>query len=234
MVQITVIMTRPLGSNSRFISRLADDVRAHLVVIESPLIEICPLPVELELDPAEAAIFSSGNAVDHAPPGNGRRAYCVGKRTTGAATEHGWDAICAGENADALVEYLSARRPKEPLHHLSGVHLRGDIAGRLRAEGFSVVQTALYDQRLMTLTEEALSAITGPEPVLVPLFSPRTAEQFAAWSAPRPGISVIAISHACADAMPASWHESLSVSATPDANSMAEAFEIQARKLCLA
>ena len=234
MARLTAIMTRPTGSNSAFLDRIADDVRACIDVIESPLIAIVPLAVDIQIDPQHAVIFTSSNAVRLAPDGEGRRAYCVGEGTQQSALTKGWDAQVMGRDADEFVSNMADVVINNPLHHLSGVHVRGNIAQRLRDLGKTVLHTAIYDQQKCRWTEAAETALLGTELVLVSLFSPRTAEQFAALSRPRPDLSIVAISAAVSDALPSEWQECVTVSSAPTASSMAEAFEIRARKLCLA
>jgi uroporphyrinogen-III synthase len=197
--QIPILMTRPKGSNRSFIDRIAPEVRERLHVVVSPLIAIEPLGAHVDIGPEDAAIFTSGNGVKYAPRGAGRRAYCVGEQTTQRARQAGWDAICAGNDATALVDKLRQIAPSQTLLHAHGVHLRVDVASQLQKAGLDVAATAVYDQILQPLTEEALGLLKGKAPVLVPLFSPRTASHFAELAPDVHRTIVIAISKAVAD-----------------------------------
>jgi uroporphyrinogen-III synthase len=228
-----MIMTRPAGSNTRFVERIAPEVRARLRIIRSPLIEVRGLDADVVVGPQDAAIFTSENGVRFAPPGGGRRAYCVGDRTTRAATANGWDAVCAGVDADALVAHLMSLRPAGVLHHLSGMHVRGRIPERLQAAGLSVLQTAVYDQILLPFTAEALACLTQEQPVLVPLFSPRTAGHFAALAPVSARLHVVAMSDAVAEAWAEREGSEVVVAAEPTARSMLEAIEKRAFEISL-
>ena len=177
MADIALILTRPEPGAGRFLSALSAEARAVVMPVLSPLMTIEPLDWSGEIGPEVAAIFTSANGVRFAPEGVGRRAFCVGAETARAAMARGWRAEQAGQTADALVDKLTAARGTAPLVHFAGVHRRGGIAERLVAAGCSARVVEVYDQRLHPLTEAALEALAGP--AIVPLFSPRTAEQFA-------------------------------------------------------
>lgn len=233
MKHIPMIMTRPAGSNTRFVDRLSPEVRARLRIIRSPLIEIRGQDATFEIGPQDASILTSENGVRFAPPGRGRRAYCVGQRTTRAAMSKGWDAVCAGVDADGLVAHLTSIKPSGTLHHISGVHVRGRIPERLQAAGLTVRQTPVYDQILLPFTQEALACLKQDQLVLVPLFSPRTARHFAA-SAPRGArLFVVAMSDAVAEAWKDSGRSEVVVAAEPTARSMIEAIEKRAFEISL-
>jgi uroporphyrinogen-III synthase len=79
------------------------------------------------------------------------------------------------------------------------VHARGQVAEKLQKAGLDVSRVALYDQKLLPLNDEARQAIENGASVLVPLFSPRTAGQFAEQCADPTRVHVIALSAAIAD-----------------------------------
>ena len=222
---INVIMTRPAGSNSGFVARLAKDVRDAIKVFESPLIEIRPLDTAITLDPDETVIFTSANAVALAPDGNGRRAFCVGARTTDVAKARGWQAECAGQDAGELVGYVISLRDVKRAHHLSGVHLRGEVAERLRTAGINMQHTAIYDQVLLPLTSDAQNALEGSTPIVAPLFSQRTAAHFAACTGRVSQLDTVVLSAAVGDALPDAWKANMTIARKPDASSMVEAVE---------
>lgn len=230
---IPIIMTRPAGSNSAFLAKMPAALRNRLEMIESPLIEIRPLSVTVELREGEAVIFTSANAVALAPKGQGRTAYCVGSNTTAAAQKAGWTAIRAGDDAAGLVETLLKERPSGSLCHLSGVHLRGDVAQNLSKAGLNARQIALYDQVLVPLSERARQIIASNTPVIVPLFSPRTAAHFSTWADRATALYPIFMSDAVARAWGDRQPENAIIAAHPDARSMSEAIEKKAFEISL-
>jgi uroporphyrinogen-III synthase len=199
--KIPLILTRPEGANSAFAADFPKSLSDRLVFIESPLIGIKSIATQVALAQQTSVIFTSVNGVRFAPPSIGRRAYCVGIRTTQAATSAGWEATCVGQNADEMVKTLIEARPAEMLCHLSGVHVRGRIVERLNEAGLTARRVPLYDQLLLPLGPAARAALESHKPVIVPLFSPRAATHFAAVSPPNPRLQVVTISDAVTDAI---------------------------------
>ncbi len=172
-----LLLTRPLDSAMRF----SNEVRAMVEigpVIVSPVLEIVPTGAIADLGGATGVIFSSANAVKFADDGRRIPAFCIGPRTTEAANAKGFDAQQVGANSKELIEFLRKSRPSGPLLHLRGEHSHGAIAATLSAEGLNISEAVLYQQQHLPLTEEALTAIKGERPVILPLFSPRSARLF--------------------------------------------------------
>ena len=77
-------------------------------------------------------------------------------------------------NADDLVELIQSQRTGT-LCHIRGVHSRGQVAARLIAQGRVCKEVIAYDQRDIPPTKAALQALQGTDPIVLPLFSPRSA-----------------------------------------------------------
>lgn len=220
---VGLLMTRPLPSAQRFVADLPVQVRATVDVIYAPLMEIVGLPDEIASEEIKALIFTSANGVEAAI---GRvptdlTAYCVGERTTQKAAQAGWDAKCTGKTADELVEALIETPSSVPVLHLHGRNTRGDVAARLTAAGVQCRGQAIYDQRLLPLGTDALRAITSHRAVIVPLFSPRTAQHFADICPDASNLHLIALSQAVAEPLKALNCRHLQVCSSPDATAMA-------------
>lgn len=165
------------------------DLAAELPGVDcliSPVLRIAP--VDFDADRVAAApglIFTSVNAVPFAGRGRGRPALCVGPQTARAAREAGFSVIEGPGDADGLLPLLADR---QDWLHLHGIHR----ACALPAQGLAV-----YDQVAQALDATALRAISGSRPLILPLFSPRSAAllsaRVAAASAP---ITTVAISPA--------------------------------------
>ena len=220
---VPLIMTRPRSASQAFLVLLPAPVRAMFRPITSPLIEIVRLDASVTLSGDDGVIFSSANGVHAAPDGDGRAAFCIGPATTHAAKQRGWAAEQSGTDADSLVATLIATRPGRRLVHLSGTHTRGDIAARLSAAGLTAEHVALYDQRLCGLTPEAAQAISDAPLVVVPLFSPRTAAQFAHIAPRTSSVHAVALSPAVAGALGGAPLSDLTIATHPDAQAMAAA-----------
>ena len=180
--RMTLLMTRPYTASIRFVEQLPATVRDRLNVCYAPLIQIAPIVDQIPLGDAKALVFTSANAVGLASALIQDRTlpvYSVGKATTHAAKDAGWTASFSGATADDLIETLTAIQPSGPLLHLCGVHTRGAIPERLTAAGIRTTSIHIYDQITESLTEQAIEVLNGSIPVFAPLFSPRTARQFA-------------------------------------------------------
>ncbi len=199
--KIPTILTRPEDSNQAFAASFPAPLARRLQFIESPLIRIKSIGVQIGMQEHSAALFTSVNGVRFAPPNIGRKAYCVGARTTQSAQAAGWKAQCVGQNAEEMVKTLIEMQPTDILYHLSGVHVRGRIVERLKEAGFSAHRVPLYDQLLMPLTPEAQTVLGRQTPVIVPLFSPRAATHFAAVAPSNPQVTVVTMSDAVTESL---------------------------------
>lgn len=220
-----VLLTRPAEAGARFAADLAGRF-AGLRIVDSPLMAPVFLSPDLPEIEVEGHVFSSVSGVEAA-----RRmglvsmvAYCVGARTSEAARLAGYPARAMGHNAEALVEAILALMPPGPLLHLHGVETRGDIAARLTAGGIETREATVYDMQGQPLTDEARDLLAGPAPVVVPLFSPRSARLFAEAAA---GVAaplwLAALSPVVAEAARAIPAAERVTAATPDAAAMLEA-----------
>lgn len=231
-----LLLTRPAAQSARFAGEAAQAL-GPLRVVTAPLLEMRfldrPLPAG-----ARGLVFTSANGV-HAlarrGSGAGLPAWCVGARTAQAAQEAGFDARIGGADAAALVDRLISAAPPGPLLHVRGIHGRGAVVERLNSAGIETKEAVLYDQRALSLTEEAKAALQGNGPVLVPLFSPRTAEVFAGEAADaRAPLHIVALSPAVAAALGDLPRASLDVAEQPDAPAMIAALAQRLAALRLA
>ena len=176
-----LLMTRPRTQSEEFVQLLLSK-GARFQVVHSPLIGIeitGPLPAWGDV---QGLIFTSANGVEAwLALGGGRDlpAFTVGKATAEKARNAGISAQSADGNAEALIEMLVELRPRAPLLHVCGAHSHGDVAQRLSDQGIETRRAVLYDQPALPLTKQAKTVLAGETPVVVPLFSPRTAALFA-------------------------------------------------------
>ena len=197
-----LLLTRPTVAARRFIQELPNRVLSGVEICQSPLIEIVPVPHKAALDAARGVVFTSANGVAFSArfdSAMGQSAYCVGKATAQAAQEAGWTAHHKGNTADELVQALIEAKTSGPLLHLRGVHTRGDVAERLSRAGIKTESVVVYDQQLQPLTEQAKFCLNQKLPVLAPIFSPRSARQFANTAPNLANTHVIALSEMVAE-----------------------------------
>lgn len=195
----------------------------------SPLIRIAPLVDHISLGDAAALIFTSANAVDLAStvtPDRTVPVYCVGAATTQAANDAGWTAQFAGATAEEMIETLTTLGPAGPMLHLCGVHTRNAIPERLTAGGIVTTSLAIYDQIAEPLSQQAIDVLSGPLPVIAPLFSPRTARQFANQSTTGAPIWLAALSEEVAKPLKLLVYQEMLICDQPDAATMSKNIEI--------
>lgn len=226
--QPVILLTRPQAQSDRFASALRQDIAAAEVMV-APLMSARFLsPVIPSMDwrgvvltsetGAEAArqISATGTTLPV-------QAYCVGDRTASAAAKAGFTAHSAKGDAAALVRYLVERRVTGPLLHLCGQASRGDVANALTAAGIETLSLVSYVQQEMAPSPNLIAVLHALRPVLVPLFSPRSAALFGAAVAVN-GVTaplwVVAMSEAVACGLGSLVPDRLIVAASPDSDAM--------------
>lgn len=204
----TLLLTRPEPDSRRF-AALLPELRAVI----SPILRIVAVEHDAaRLAQAQGLVFTSGHAVASAGPGRGRLAICVGSRTGEIAQAAGFRVQSGNGFAESLLPLIAAA--PVPLVHPHGRHL----AKRLPVPGMVV-----YDQQALPLNRDARALLGGEGPVILPLFSPRSARLLAAEcrEAHAP-LWVVAISPAAMAGFHAPAARS-GVAASPDIQAMAQA-----------
>jgi len=171
----TILLTRPRAQSLRFADRCRSAIGGTHRIVVSPVIEIEYLAGP-DLADTAGVIFTSENAVT-AVAGQACPipAFCVGERTALAAARAGFVARVAGGDARSLACLIQGARPQGMLLHLRGEHQTGDLAATLRAAGLRARSRVVYRQPERMLTEEACRLLNGNDPVILPLFSSRSA-----------------------------------------------------------
>lgn len=219
----TILLTRPEKSAARFTTQLRERLGRDVGIITSPLLEIRGLGGLDNIRDFAGLIFTSANAVPFGA--SGMRCYAVGDATAQAAEAAGMTAISAGSNADGLIRRILADREPGPLLHIRGEHSRGNVAVRLTEMGCPTTDVIAYRQVAQALTTSARNALTSNSPVIVPIFSPRTAEIFdAQWSGDG-DVRVIALSPAVAEKFENIPSDRMTVAKEPTAQAMLDAIE---------
>lgn len=219
----TLIVTRPAPQGEAFAKAIAARWGGALQIILSPLLAIQPIPVATDLNDITGVIFTSANGVAAAGDlrlSQGLTAWCVGQKTAALAQSAGFDPIIGPGDAAGLVQLIIDRAPAGPLAHIRGQHSRGDVCAHLNQSSVSCVEVIAYDQAVCPLTLEAKEALKGKEPIVFPLFSPRTVAiltKEAPFGAP---VYLVMMSEAVKDAAANLKSESVAVAAQPDENAM--------------
>ncbi|MDO5613369.1 MAG: uroporphyrinogen-III synthase [Paracoccus sp. (in: a-proteobacteria)] len=162
----TILLSRPRADSDRFAARLAGDpALAPLPVLIAPLLRIEPVPHDPALlAQADALLFTSAHAVPSAGAGRGRRAWCVGGHTAAAARAAGFDVVEGPGDAAGLAPMIAP--VVADLIHPRGRHIARDLGAR---------GVVVYDQVPQAPPPQALDLLAGQAPVILPLFSPRSA-----------------------------------------------------------
>ncbi|TJZ90447.1 uroporphyrinogen-III synthase [Paracoccus gahaiensis] len=155
-----LLLTRPLPDSQRFAARMDGWPAVISPILRIVAVDHDPAP----LHEAPGLVFTSAHAVGAAGPGRGRPALCVGGRTAHAARAAGF-AVTEGPGNAAGLGPLIAASPV-PLIHPHGRHL---------AHPLPVPGIVVYDQQPLPLTRQARDLLAGGAPVIVPVFSPRSA-----------------------------------------------------------
>jgi uroporphyrinogen-III synthase len=220
-----ILLTRPLTQSQRFAGRITGAFGPQTTLI-SPAMEIRALDVAAPMGDFSDLVLTSQNAAGIAArlefplP---RHAYCVGEQTAEAARQAGFSATALGGDAAGLITALQVARPKGRLLHLHGRETRGDVAKELTKAGIETVSVVIYDQTALPLSSIALQALAGEDPVILPVFSPRTATILAAQGPFHAPLHVVAISDAVARTAIALNPDRLEVAQSPDAGAMLDA-----------
>ena len=203
-----LLLTRPEPASRRFAAEAAP---LGLPVVIAPVLRIAPVAHDAaRLAQARGLVFTSAHAVPAAvaagAAGQGRPAICVGPATAEAARAAGFDVTEGPGDALRMLPLLAELG--EGWLHPHGAH----VAKRLPVPGMVV-----YDQLPQPLTEAALKALAGRGPVILPLFSPRSARLLSAEAGQaRAPLWLVPISPAAG----AEWRAAqarLAVAPTPDA-----------------
>ncbi|WP_102223894.1 uroporphyrinogen-III synthase [Acidimangrovimonas sediminis] len=221
----TILLTRPAAQSARFAKALHDRF-GPVPVVMARLTETRFLDTPLP-DRPQGVIFTSETgvrALHRLAPDLGGAAWCVGDRTAEIATEAGFAAVSAHGDAAALIAMIRASGVRGPLLHARGRHSRGEVAETLTSAGIETHSVILYDQAECPLGEEGQAVLGGKAPVLLPIFSPRTARLLVAQAAgAQAPLHVVALSQAVAEGVSGLPAETLTIASRPDAQAMIDA-----------
>lgn len=216
--RLPVLITRPIDQARRLASALPNSVQPVI----SPLLSIEALPFEDTTSPETVFIFTSQNGVkafssEH--DAGGRLALCVGQSTTRVARVCGFDARMLARTAGELVDEIAKKAPAGQMMHIRGEHSRGDVASRLRQQGFDTGEMVAYRQKALDLNDEARQVLIEGR-CLVPLFSPRTARLFAEACPEAPAAELLCLSENVSEAVRSGSYSSVDVVETPSGAAM--------------
>jgi uroporphyrinogen-III synthase len=146
----------------------------------------------------------------------------VGARTGEAAADRGADVGVVALDAARLVERILETGVPAPLLHLRGEHARGEIAQTLSSAGIETHEAVVYAQQAVAMGADALRLIRGDGPLVLPLYSPRSARLVGQAARPGPQVHVIALSQAVAQEYAAVTGQDAEICESPEGHVMIE------------
>lgn len=225
-----VLVTRPQAEAEAFAAALSARFGDRVRPIVSPLLAPRNLTPAIPVRDYAAVIFTSAQAVEASRllgRGLPRLAWCVGQKTAQVATAAGFQARSADGDAEDLARCLLKDPPDGRILYLRGVDTRGNLLEFLTSFGLQVDVAIVYAQEPQPLSPAALSLLSAPGDLLVPLFSPRTASLFRA--ALPPGsparLHLAAMSAAVAEPLAGLPHAALCIARRPDGPAMLDAVD---------
>lgn len=222
---VSILVTRPRPAADRFADRVRDRLGKDYPVVVSPLIGIETIEDAVQaVTRFGALVITSAHAVPVLAGLEGasdRPCYCVGAATACAARAAGLDPIDGGGTAEMLLRRIVADAPRGPILYLRGEHVASDLARGLSDAGLETHQAIVYRQLPRPLSGAARKLLSGAAPVVVPLFSPRTARLFFETVDLRAPLLVATISRNVAANVPAGVQ--CHIACRPDADAMLEA-----------
>lgn len=221
MTQVShCLITRPEPAASA----LAKQVTAMgFAVCVSPLITYRDVSVSIDLDSYGGVILSSAAAVPaliRLANSAVHQVYAVGPKTAEAARGAGFQVIEGAGDAQALIQCVQAAAPQSPLIHLRGDHSIGDIASKLSAGGIETDECVVYQQLEGRLSPSAQALLCGDSPVILPLYSPRSAAILTQGVAPKAPVVPVFLSHAVQQSYDWPLPKSARVAAQPNGAAM--------------
>ena len=217
-----IILTRPEKEARDFGDRILSRLPEVKIII-SPLITIKYTQPKVDLTAFDGIIFTSSNGVEAIKglelPRN-MPCFAVGPKTAQKAAQLGFLASQGPGNADGLITLILSRPRVGRLLHIRGEHTRGNISTRLTNAGQICEHIIAYKQETLSLTTEALDAFKGGKPLILPLFSPRTAQLLITQNVPLEHSYMIALSEAVAEPFKGFNLSSLTVAEAPNSDSM--------------
>jgi uroporphyrinogen-III synthase len=181
---LRALVTRPRSEAAELATALA--ARGIAAIIE-PMLDIhFRADASVDFTGVQAILCTSANGVRALAQRCGARAlpiFAVGEATAARARAEGFERVesAGGATAD-LVRLVRERRSPAAgkLLHIAGSAVAGDLAGELRALGFTIERAVLYEARPVAgLSADAARALGAGIVDFALFFSPRTAAVFA-------------------------------------------------------
>ena len=227
--RIALLLTRPLEQATAFAKLFQG---SGLKTCISPLLEIIFRSELPDITPYKSLIFTSTNGVRAFAPlaeGCTLPSFTVGQITADTALAVGLTAKMLGLDVAGLIAALRDKPPAMPCLHLCGEVTTRNLATDLTRSGIPTDAAILYHQNPLPLSLNAKGLLRGKYPIIVPLFSRRSANHFRKERAQIGNIAPIypvALSRAVAAELSSDALLGLEVAAEPTASAMEAAVNL--------
>lgn len=216
-----IILTRPEPGLTKFSGQLAQEIPSANVYCEA-LQVIDFIPYQGDLTRYSGFVFTSSNGVRAAKRWNlpSRLGFGVGKVTTELARSYCDPVFDGGSDVEALIALIESMTPEGPLLHIRGRVSIGNLATRLSEIGIETHEAIGYEQNVCTPSDVLIQLLQGGKPMILPLFSPKSAEILKTLSTNREHWHVIAMSQAVAEIFDANDVLKLEIAQKPNGAAM--------------
>ena len=221
-----ILLTRP--HDQAF--SLAEILKKYGVIPENilinPIMKIEGVMLSYNFTSVGGLLITSANALTYLPAdliGSNLPTFCVGEATTRAALKRGLRAKHLAATAQGLCDVLSVQDLKGPLLHLRGTHTTLDLELYFRDTALEVQSLIIYRQTAQDLELVTYTLLRGTAPIILPIFSLRSAKLLCALDINWALHTSVAISEAVADQCRAVGFGKVIVSHKPTADSMLNA-----------
>ncbi len=218
-----ILITRPIEAANSFAARLAAELGPQAEILLAPLMEIRQLPDLPALSVYRTLIFTSSHAVDAFAQATTCRdftCYAVGKATGEKASACGLSPIVGPGTGRELAIRIRNDAPATPCLHLRGDHVAFDIAGYLNFAGTETHDAIIYEQVPLPLPDDVIARVLQAHTIVVPVFSPRSAQLLLDALPNGTNLQIAAISNAVAEVIPSAKAHRIEVAETPDGPAM--------------
>ena len=220
-----ILITRPLHQSRRFKKSLVEQFGENLEICISPILEIKPFRVKINLSFFDGIIFTSENGVKAFTNLNkktDKKIYCVGAYTSEIARKSGLIVAHTEKDVGDLKTWLIENDSERKLLYLCGQNISNNLEVAFEGSKTTVVSQIIYDQLSRKLSPSAIQFLSGVIPVLIPIFSERSYEILSQQFKSTMSSSRIAIclSEAIANKIKDDEFEKVLISAQPDLESL--------------
>ena len=219
-----IMLNRPKEAASEFRGLIQEALPEARVII-SPLIKIKFLSKLIDFTRFDTLIFTSVNgvhAIENQRVPRGKLCFAVGEKTAQAAEKIGFEALYSNGNYEDLVSMILSHPRSGKFLHVRGKYTRGDISRALSESGRPCEQLIAYHQKSVALTNQAKVSLKRDKPLILPIFSPRTARLLMKKILPNSHFHIIAMSNNIAKICKENGYANITTSKKPSAKSMLE------------